>query len=290
MLTIFTTAKPFTGHTGVIQRNALRSWSLLEPRCQIILLGDDPGTAEAAREFGALHIADVQRSDYGLPLISDMFDIAQARADNALMCFANADIILMQDFMRAAGSAARSRSRFLGVGRRWNLDVTGPLDFAGTDWPERLRQEVRQRGELFLMDAMDYFVFPRGFYSRIPPFAVGREGWDNWMIYQARRQLAPVLDITRAAVVVHQNHDFGKFKDAGQRRTSDETARNKEFVGTGFFDLRDATHEVSADGAVRQTWRRNFRWHLWRACLLFPGLRHILAPLSRIKRTFKSSI
>jgi hypothetical protein len=31
MLTFFTTAKPFRGHSGVIQRNALKSWTLLHP-------------------------------------------------------------------------------------------------------------------------------------------------------------------------------------------------------------------------------------------------------------------
>lgn len=35
----FTTAKPFVGHNGVIQRNALRSWTLLHPGVEVILFG-----------------------------------------------------------------------------------------------------------------------------------------------------------------------------------------------------------------------------------------------------------
>ena len=31
MLTLFTTAKPFKGHSAIIQRNALKSWTLLDP-------------------------------------------------------------------------------------------------------------------------------------------------------------------------------------------------------------------------------------------------------------------
>ena len=31
MITFFTTAKRFTGHNGVIQRNALESWALMHP-------------------------------------------------------------------------------------------------------------------------------------------------------------------------------------------------------------------------------------------------------------------
>ena len=45
MLTLFSTCKPFHGHNGVIQRNALKSWRLLHPDIEIILFGDDEGVA-----------------------------------------------------------------------------------------------------------------------------------------------------------------------------------------------------------------------------------------------------
>lgn len=52
MLTLFTIAKPFRGPFAVIQRNTIRSWTLLRPACEIILFGDDDGSAEIAAEFG----------------------------------------------------------------------------------------------------------------------------------------------------------------------------------------------------------------------------------------------
>ena len=48
MLTIFSIPKPFIGHVGVIQMNALRSWTFLDPKCEIVIFGDEPGIAEAA--------------------------------------------------------------------------------------------------------------------------------------------------------------------------------------------------------------------------------------------------
>jgi hypothetical protein len=54
MLTLFTTAKPCEGHSGVIQRNALKSCKLLHPEIEIILFGDDAGGAEIAKELGFL--------------------------------------------------------------------------------------------------------------------------------------------------------------------------------------------------------------------------------------------
>src|SRR5882762_1059941 len=62
MITIFTTAKPFTGHSGVIQRNALKSWKELHADAEVILFGDEEGAAEAAREAGARHVASVKRA------------------------------------------------------------------------------------------------------------------------------------------------------------------------------------------------------------------------------------
>ena len=41
MITFFTTAKPFVGHSGVIQRNALKSWMLVHPFAEVILFGNE---------------------------------------------------------------------------------------------------------------------------------------------------------------------------------------------------------------------------------------------------------
>jgi hypothetical protein len=46
MITLFSTPKPFVGHVGVIQRNAILSWQRLHPDVEIILVGEDAGTAE----------------------------------------------------------------------------------------------------------------------------------------------------------------------------------------------------------------------------------------------------
>ncbi len=67
MLTLFAIPKAFRGHINTIQRNAIKSWTLLNPKPEIILLGDDEGTAEVAQEFGLIHIPEVDRNEYGTP-------------------------------------------------------------------------------------------------------------------------------------------------------------------------------------------------------------------------------
>jgi hypothetical protein len=77
-LTIFAIPKAFRGHIAVIQRNAIASWTRMNPRPEVILFGTDEGTAEVAAEFGVRHVPTVQRNQWGTPLVSDLFSQAQA--------------------------------------------------------------------------------------------------------------------------------------------------------------------------------------------------------------------
>ena len=66
MLSLFTTAKPFRGHSGIIQCNALKSWTLLDPDIEIILFGDDEGAAEVCAEYGLGHEPHLERHERGV--------------------------------------------------------------------------------------------------------------------------------------------------------------------------------------------------------------------------------
>src|SRR3989442_6004827 len=141
MLTIFATAKPFRGHTGIIQRNALQSWKALHPEIEIILFGNDEGAAEAARHFGLRHEPHAERNEGGPKRLDYLFARAQAIARHDTLCYVNCDIILMQDFWRALERVRAVRPEFLMVGRRWDTDITAPLLFG-----ERQSPDWRARG------------------------------------------------------------------------------------------------------------------------------------------------
>ena len=108
MLTLFTIPKPFRGHVGVIQRNAIKSWVMLRPACQIILFGDEEGTLEVAKEWGVHHMPEVARNEFGTPLLDSTFATAHRLAINNILCYANADIMLLNDFMVAVTRLAQS--------------------------------------------------------------------------------------------------------------------------------------------------------------------------------------
>ena len=83
MLTIFTTPKPFLGHTGIIQRNALESWRRLRPTAQILVFGDAEGAAEAAAAAGVRYVREIETNEYGTPLVSAVFAEAEGLPGHA---------------------------------------------------------------------------------------------------------------------------------------------------------------------------------------------------------------
>src|SRR6185436_12687954 len=102
LITLFSAPKPFSDpHIAMIQRNAIKSWTLL-PDVEVILLGEEMGLADVAGEFGVRHVRNVARNESGTPLISSMFQLARENSHGDLLCIVNADMILMRDFVETA--------------------------------------------------------------------------------------------------------------------------------------------------------------------------------------------
>lgn len=280
MVTFFTTPKPFRGRTALIQRNALRSWTLLRPACEIILFGNEDGTAEVAREFSVRHLPEVGLNERGTPLISDMFRKAGQTARYQLLCYANADVILMADFLKAVRTVQSLKQYFLMVGQRWNVDFPDSFDFT-SGWEEKLRLHAQRKGHLCATAVIDYFAFSKGLWGEIPPFAIGRPFWDNWMLYGARAQGASLIDATAVITAVHQNHvgttptccaRFYGFADVTEV-WRDEANRNRTLCGVSQrFDITDATHLLTSKGLTWNLKRSNLIRHLRTFALLHPHL------------------
>ncbi|HSV98612.1 MAG TPA: glycosyltransferase [Sedimentisphaerales bacterium] len=207
-LTIFTMPKAFSGHAAIIQKNAIRSWARLDPRPEILLFGDEPGIREMAEEIGARHVAEVARNELGTPRVDSLFEAAQSLASHGVLAYVNADIILMHDFATAVQKVQSRLSHFLLIGRRWDLDVLDEIDFHEPGWQESLRRQLDERGTPHAESGLDYFVFRKGLWSRIPPFAIGRTAWDNWLVADPQRRGVPVVDGTESISAVHQDHDY----------------------------------------------------------------------------------
>jgi hypothetical protein len=251
VITIFTTAKAFLGHSGVIQRNALRSWTLLHPDVEVILFGDEEGAAEIARELGVRHEPNVRRHPSGLKYINSMFDRARDLARHNVLCYANCDIILTPDILDAARRVSAQKQEFLIVGRRWDTDVTDALDFSNPRWDHQIRDRALAANRRCDEWWTDYFVFPRDlYYKNIPDFVIGRTAWDGWLTWWPKHRGAALVDASEVVCAIHQNHDYGYHPQGKQGVWSDELARQNFNLAGGFWHLRSikcASYRLTAD-------------------------------------------
>lgn len=244
-LTIFTAPKPFTDpHINTIQRNAIQSWRHLASDVNVLMIGNEQGMADVALEYGVTHLPDVAYNDWGTPLVSSIFSLARQNSPAPLLAYVNADILLMPDFVDVARRVAGQVEKFLIVGRRWDLDITQPMAFP-SNWADVLRRNVMADGTLHAPAGSDYFIFPRDVYVDIPDFAIGRAGWDNWMIYQGLQQRWPVVDATRSLMIIHQNHDYSHLPGGQAHYDLEETQINAALGGgmQNMYMVLDASHE-----------------------------------------------
>ena len=231
LLTIFTAPKPFTDpHIDTIQRNAIQSWLHLGPEIEVLLVGDEAGMRQVADEYDLRQLPEVTCNESGTPLVSSIFSLGRQASQSPLLAYLNADILLLPDFVESAKQVWRQSGQFLVIGQRWDLDVPEPLDFSD-GWEQRLREDVKNRGNLHLPAGSDYFLFPRSLFIEMPNFAIGRAGWDNWMIYYARKQAWPVIDGTPSIMVIHQSHDYSHLPGGKPHYEQEESWANEAMAG-----------------------------------------------------------
>ena len=264
MITFFSAPKPFRGHIGIIQWNAIQSWKRVHPDAEVILFGDEEGIADAARELGTRHVPNVKRNEYGTPFLAPIFDGAHDMARNRFLCYVNCDIILLSDFRAAAERVAAGCSRFLMAGQRWDTDIIAPVNFGAANWETVTRQIAVEANGQRPPQWIDYFLFSNGlYYKDIPPLVIGRPGFDNWLVWCARSSGAFVVDATRAVMAVHQNHDYSHHPGGADGVSHGDEARQNYALlqgGRRFATMENATHRLTPDGL-----QRNYRHWLVQA-------------------------
>src|SRR5260370_3465625 len=206
MLTIFAAPKPLQGDDGIIQKNGIGSWVRLQPECEVILFGEEPGAAEIAEELSVRHVPGVRRSEFGTKCLDHIFARAQGIARHDLLCYVNCDIIFLHTFYESVARVAKWSSQFLMVGLRWSTPLARPLDFETSAWEQELRDFAMRSGKPQLPNAVDYFAFSRGLYNDVPPFAVGRVYWDHWLVSEAPSIRVPRVGSSAQVLAIHQVH------------------------------------------------------------------------------------
>lgn len=202
---------------------------------------------EVSDEFSLLYITEVERNQQGTPIISSIFSLARKFSHAPILAYVNADIILLPNFITSLEKVAAELIKFLVIGQRWDLNITEEMYFANQSDYEMLERSLSD-ARLHPPGGSDYFIFPRSCFNQIPPFALGRAGWDNWMIFEGRRKKLPVIDGTKAITVVHQTHDYAHLPGGQPHYKLPETDENVILAGGQemVFTIRDATWQLDS--------------------------------------------
>ncbi|MEQ1618319.1 MAG: glycosyltransferase family 2 protein [Terricaulis sp.] len=276
-IAIFSAPKAFKGHIGIIQRNAVRSWLALGERAEVVLLGRDEGVAEIAAEFGIRHAPDIACNEFGTPLLNSLIETAERSTTAAHLCMINGDIILTKDFFSFVDQLPELPEA-LYIGLRSDLDVFEPLDFDDPEWDRQLLRQVHREGKFRgggddSFNGTDYYIFPRGLYKKVPPFAIGRFFWDSWLIADPWRRGCKVVDASADILAVHQNHNYGHVKSSNvvdmYRYWQNPELKENHRLARGFLNNmgpREASFRFSAGTLVQKPgsamWRRQL-YNFW---------------------------
>jgi len=248
MITFFTIPRPFNGIYEIIQKNAILSWQQIIPKCEIFIYGDDPSVVSFANQIGVGYSKTFKSNNYGTPLLDDIWNSAKTISSNDLVCYLNSDIILFSNFVEKIGTI--KLKKFLIAGRRWDIEINQCINFQ-SDWESSLKQLIEQKGSMHPETGVDYFLFPKYLLPEMPPFAIGRAWWDNWLLYYFKKHKIPIIDGTNI-MTVHQNHDYSHIRSVNSHTTFKgmERDENQKLAGLKYWEkinIGDATHYYSGN-------------------------------------------
>jgi len=283
MLTIFSIPKPFEGHIGVIQRNAIESWINLKPRPKVILIGNETGINEICEEHDLINVANTKCNEQGTPYLNYAFAEACKNAANETVCYSNTDIIFNDKIIEAMQVVKEWKKEFLIIGGRCNVDINYSMNFNKPDWQEQLHVLAKTHGNYGTPHFIDYFIFPRNVIKEIPPFLVGRPFWDNWFIWNAINQGISVVDASDTILAVHQNHDYAHHADGRKGAyEGSEAAHNSELLGgrMHYYCIDDANYKLNSGKISRNLsvshHKAKYRLWVWMFLATTRSVRHKL--------------
>lgn len=187
-----------------------------------------------------------------------------------LLSFLNADIVLpckkrstllgsaftraaddFVDTLQAICAAFNADDQVLVIGRRFDIPLNDSVAFDDTARTAQLLEDLTREPQAFLQNNLykDYFFFNRILWAEdeVPTLAIGRAGIDDWMVKSALVKRAAVVDITPAATVYHQIHNYGHVA-GGQKGAwaGIDAAHNRDVAGdlTMLTDVNRATYQV----------------------------------------------
>lgn len=283
---ILAAPKKFISQTKILQNNAIDSWIKLVGKENVCLFGDGETKENSIRK--EIFYEKPETNENGLPLINSIFKIAREKFTADYFLYLNSDIILLSDFIDTAKLLKdRFKSGFFLIGRRTNLDINTHIDFSKPDTENRLRKQAQMSGKLVGVTAIDYFLFPRYAFKMIPPLRIGRAGYDNILIYWAKKyEGVSIIDGTSAILAIHQNHDYNHVCGGEKEVFSGKDAQdNLKTVGIRekIFLITESDYKIN-NGKIVSNHDINYYFSKRYLFEVLPALYPMLYPLILIRK------
>lgn len=242
-LTVVTTLKP---GDNVPFLNALGSWKALG--FEVLVAGKYPWFNETYRAFPVS-----ETGPHDLVYLDEVLTRARMMATHDELVLTSDHLIFLGGLTEAVELVSGHFSDFLITGHRWELKVQSVVDYS-VDWQVALSMRLRQ-ASLGSSVAKDYFIFPKTLDLCIPPFLLGREWWDTWLIWAAHEAGIPMIDATKIVQVVHQTHGWPSPGGRRDRAADPAGVYNDQLFQSLVEELRpgvgsilNVSHEVIEDG------------------------------------------
>ena len=116
------------------------------------------------------------------------------------------------------------------------------------------------------------------FLKSIPEFVIGRPGYDNWLIWYARRNFIPVIDISKEIKVIHQTHHFNfhnlnndpKIVDRNKIPIEEDGLSNFKIHGKKVLNILDANYKMENGKILKKTSKDYIYRNLGKLPIIFP--------------------
>lgn len=234
-LTIVSVPLPFKGNqlTTTHQHNAIHSWTFLEPRPEIVLLGDEFGVAAAAEQYGVRHAPKIGVNELGDLSMRSIFNLADDESHTDWICYVDTDVILLDDFMPNFEHLVARFGKFVSCAGRLDANVLHPLDFSNLGWQQKAIASIYKLGRR----GSDYCIYPKGLYHNMPDFSIGKGYWDGWRMGVPLENGIPLVNLERSCYAIHQKHGHRMGSSPGIKR-------NKKIAVGKIAWIKDATDYV----------------------------------------------
>ena len=222
LLTLFTTWN-YSVNKTLLHNLTVRNWVLLRPFIIPVVFTNDSGIAEECSQYGWEILPIRVEAAGGVPVLKHMYRDIMAEYNTTFYAYSNSDILYTDTLIETLASLINSsldlEKPMLIVGKRTNIKFLTEQE--GSSW-ENLTAVSKTRGHLFAPNAEDYFITTRVYpWERIPELVIGRRAYDNWLVYQARKNKQAVVDVTKTVLAVHQTTEAGNLEG--------HTHKNKDY-------------------------------------------------------------